>query len=168
MNKPKLVFEWSHEAALRERYHGLLRAHGTRSCYDLDGGRGSKVILLSERYAHWLLRTARDAPEKARAQDLSRSFTYLKTKVDRWLAGWRLLDWNDVLLVDVQFIDWVVDDGVEMQIGTLFVAAGKTTVVCLVDELEARGDIFEIDRRLLETERRHLGGAAHGTGGIHR
>jgi hypothetical protein len=89
----------------------------------------------------------------------------LQEKVARWLAGWRSVDWSGVLLVGVQFLDWVVDDGVEMQIGTVFVATRKVSVVCLVDELEARGDVFEIDRRLLETERRHLGGAANGTEG---
>lgn len=168
MNKPKLVFEWTHEAALRERYQGLLRAHGTRSCHDLGVEHGSKAILFSERYAHWLLRTARDEPEKARVEDLGRSYSFLQEKVARWLAGWRSVDWSGVLLIDVQFIDWIVDDGVEMQIGTVFAATSKITVVCLVDELEARGDVFEIDRRLLETERCHFGGAANGTGGLLR
>lgn len=165
MNKPKLIFDWTHEAALRERYQGLLRAHGTRSCHDLDGGRGSKAILISERYDNWLQRTARDAPEKEREEDLSRSYSFLQEKVARWLAGWRSVDWSGVLLVNVQFIDWIVDDGVEMQIGTVFAATAKVTVVCLVDEMEAGGDTFEVDRRLLETERRHLGGAANGTEG---
>jgi hypothetical protein len=122
MSKPRIHFVWTDEAALRERFQGLLRAHGTRSLRDLGVGHHSKEILISERYGHWLQRTARDAPAEARAEDLNRSCTYLQTKVDRWLAGWRSLDWNDVLLVDVQFLDWVVDDGVEMQVGTAFAA----------------------------------------------
>ena len=164
MSKPRIHFVWTDEAALRERFQGLLRAHGTRSLRDLGVGHHSKEILISERYGHWLQRTARDAPAEARAEDLNRSCTYLQTKVDRWLAGWRSLDWNDVLLVDVLFLDWVVDDGVEMQVGTAFAATAKVGVVCLIDEMEARGDVFEVDWRLLETERRHLVGDADGSG----
>lgn len=158
MKKPKLHFEWTDETALRERYQGLLRAHGTRSCYDLGVKRGSKAVLISERYIHWLGRTARDEPESARLEDLTRSYSFLQAKVERWLSGWRLVDWSDVLLVDVQFLDWIVDDGVEMQVGTVFVATAKVTAVCLVDEIEARGDSFQIDRRLLATEKRHMVG----------
>lgn len=164
MSKPRIHFVWTDEAALRERFQGLLRAHGTRSLRDLGVGHDSKEILISERYRHWLRRTARDAPEKARAEDLSRSYTYLHAKVARWLGGWRSLDWHDVLLVDVQFLDWVVDDGVEMQVGTVFAATAKVVVVCLIDEMEARGVVFEVDRRLLGTERRHLVGDADGSG----
>ena len=163
MNKQKINFLWTDEIALRERFQGLLRAHGTRSLRDLGIKRCSRFILVSERYGHWLQRAARDAPEDARAEDLRRSCAYLHAKVDRWVGGWRSLDWQDVLLVDVQVIDWVVDDGVEMQVGTVFTATTKVVVVCLIDEMEARGENFEIDRRLLETERRHFGGAATGT-----
>ncbi len=162
MNKPMLIFEWTDEAALRERFQGLLRAHGTRSCRDLCGEQGSKSILLSARYARWLDRTARDEPENARLEDLSRSYSHLQRAVERWLSGWRLVDWTGVLLVDVQFLDWVVDDGVEMQVGTVFVATANVTAVCLIDELEARGENFEIDRRLLATEKRHMESAETG------
>jgi hypothetical protein len=164
MNKTKIVFVWTDETALRERFQGVLRAHGTRSCYDLGIKGSSKTILLSERYTCWIRRTARDKPEKARVEDLSRSYSYLQAKVERWLAGWRSVDWSDVLLVDVQFLDWIVDDGVEMQIGTVFVATVQATAVCLIDELEALGENFEVDLRLLETERRHLESAATSTG----
>lgn len=165
MNKPKLNFIWTDEAALRERFQGLLRAHDTSSCRDLGAGHGSKSILISARYAQWLARTARDNPESARIEDLSRSYSHMQAIVGRWLAQWRPVDWSDVLLIEVQCMDWIVDDGIEMQVATAFVASAGVVAVCLVDELEARGETFEIDRILLETERRHLGDAANGTEG---
>lgn len=168
MNKPKLSFVWTDEAILRERFQGVLRSHGTRPFCDLNAGRGSRSIVTSARYALWLERTARDEPETAHAEDLRRSYTHLQTNVRRWLAQWRSVDWSEVLIIEVRHLDWIVDDGVEMQIGTVFVATAKITAVCLVDELEARGETFEIDRLLLETELRHLGGAVNGNGGLHR
>lgn len=150
-----LSFEWTDEDRYRRIWREMIEDRRTKSMRSIGGAGLPTNIRLTPRYELLVRRSAREFPAQEARRELRASLAHLAEWArEAVVAPFLRIETGDCLLIAKCHIEWIIDDGQEELVATVFARAGNITVVTLSDSFPL-GSHYAIDRLLLETERQH-------------